>query len=49
MELSSVAYMCMLESVLSYHHSHGYLIIIIVCMCCYNTIADVSSKSPEAK
>lgn len=39
----------MLESVLSYHHCHGYLIIITVCMCCYNTIVDVISKFPKAK
>lgn len=49
MDLSSVADMCVLESVLSYHHCHGYLIIIIVCMCCYITIANVLPKFPKAK
>lgn len=35
MDLSSVADMCALESVLCYHHCHGYLIIIIVYVLLY--------------
>lgn len=33
----------------SYHHCHGYLIIITVYMCCCNTTVDVISKFPKAK
>lgn len=49
MDLSSVDDMCALESVLSYHHCHGYLIIIIVSVSCYITIADVLPKFLKAK
>lgn len=49
MDLSSVDDMYALESVLSYHHCHGYLIIIIVYVSCYITIADVLPKFLKAK